>query len=115
MLTQFEGVAEAAAVALPNAYGINKICAVVVAREELDEQALRSHCAARIAHPFTPVKYFRVDSLPRNEMGKLDRRRLQEIIQELAARPVSSRFTKMPAPWRPVFETDRASDGGRGQ
>jgi acyl-CoA synthetase (AMP-forming)/AMP-acid ligase II len=86
VLAQFPGVAEAAAVARPNAYGNNEICAVVVSKEKLDEQALRTHCDARISRPFVPVQYIFVDSLPHNEFGKLDRRRLQDMIQELAAR-----------------------------
>jgi len=87
VLAQFEGVAEAAVVALPNDYGNNQVYAAVTARQEIDEQALRAHCEARIPRPFPPVKYFFVDSLPHNEMGKLDRRRLRDIVQQLAARP----------------------------
>jgi acyl-CoA synthetase (AMP-forming)/AMP-acid ligase II len=85
VLAQFPGVVEAAAVAVANAYGNNEICAVVVSREKLDEAALRTHCDARIPRPFAPVKYIFVDSLPHNEMGKLDRGPLQETIQRLAA------------------------------
>ena len=88
VLAQFPGVVEAAAVALPNAYGNNEIGAVVVSREKLDEAALRKHCDAQIPRPFAPLKYLFVDSLPHNEMGKLDRRRLQEMVQELMARSV---------------------------
>jgi acyl-CoA synthetase (AMP-forming)/AMP-acid ligase II len=87
VLGQFPGVVEAAAIGVPNAYGINEVCAVVVGREKIDESALRAHCHARIPLPFAPLRYFFVDSLPHNEMGKLDRRRVQEIIEGLAARP----------------------------
>lgn len=87
VLAQFQGVVEGAAIGLPNAYGINEVCAVVVGQEKIDEQALRAHCHARIPRPFAPLRYFFVDSLPHNEMGKLDRRRVQEIIEGLAARP----------------------------
>jgi acyl-coenzyme A synthetase/AMP-(fatty) acid ligase len=87
VLSQFPGVVEAAAAPLPNAYGNNEVCAVVVGREKLDEAALRAHCDARIARSFAPVKYIFTDSLPHNEMGKIDRRRLQDMIAELDARP----------------------------
>lgn len=90
VLTQFPGVAEAAALSLPNAYGNARVCAIVVSREKLDEQALRAHCAAGIARHFVPEKYFFVDGLPRNQMGKLDRRRLQEMIEEQAVRQARS-------------------------
>jgi acyl-coenzyme A synthetase/AMP-(fatty) acid ligase len=88
VLAQFPGVAEAAILSLPNVYGNNRVCAVVVAGQGVDEQALRAHCAARVARQFVPEKYFFVDTLPRNEMSKLDRRRLQEMIQGQAARTV---------------------------
>lgn len=79
VLSQFKGVLEAAAFAAPNEYGVNEICAVVVSQEKLDEKALREHCEALIPHSFVPAKFHFADSLPHNEMGKIDRRRLQEI------------------------------------
>jgi acyl-CoA synthetase (AMP-forming)/AMP-acid ligase II len=88
VLAQFPGVAAAAAFAAPNEYGNNQVCAVVASGEKLDEQALRAHCDARIPRPFAPVKYFLVDDLPHNENGKLDRRRLHEMMREAVARIV---------------------------
>jgi len=87
-LGQFQGVIEAAAIAVPNVYGNNQIHVVVVTQGKIDEQALRTFCETRIPRPFTPVEYHFADSLPHNEMGKLDRRRLQEtmLVQELSAR-----------------------------
>jgi acyl-coenzyme A synthetase/AMP-(fatty) acid ligase len=85
VLAQFPGVVEAAAIALPNEYGNNEICAAVVCREKLDERALRKHCETRIPRSFTPARYCVVDELPHNEMGKLDRRRLEELLQSPAA------------------------------
>jgi acyl-coenzyme A synthetase/AMP-(fatty) acid ligase len=87
MLTQFKGVVEAAAFSVPNEYGNGEICALVVSREKLDEQLLRAHCDARITRPFAPVKYYFVESLPHNEMGKIDRRRLKDVVAEIIARP----------------------------
>jgi acyl-CoA synthetase (AMP-forming)/AMP-acid ligase II len=80
VLGQFPGVSETAAVAIPNAYGNNEIYAAIVSHTELDELALRAHGEARIPRPFAPVKYLFVEALPHNEMGKLDRSRLQEMI-----------------------------------
>ena len=88
VLAQFQGVVEAAAVAIPNIYGNNQVCAAVVIQERIDEQELRKHCEARIARPFTPVKYFFLEDLPHNEMGKLDRRRLRDVILKLASTTV---------------------------
>ncbi len=88
MITEFDGVTEAAAVAIANEYGNNEIHAVVVGREKIDENLLRAFCETRIQRHFAPANYYFTDSLPHNEMGKLDRRRLQELVRELIARKV---------------------------
>jgi acyl-CoA synthetase (AMP-forming)/AMP-acid ligase II len=85
VLGQFPGVAEAAVIAIPNIYGNNEICAVIASHAKLDDHAVRAHGEAQIPRPFAPVKYLFVETLPHNEMGKLDRRRLQEMIQKLIA------------------------------
>lgn len=76
-LTQLGGVIEAGAFSAPNELGNHELHAAVVCRTGLDEQALRSHCEAVLPTAAVPVKYHVVEGLPRNEMGKLDRRRLQ--------------------------------------
>jgi acyl-CoA synthetase (AMP-forming)/AMP-acid ligase II len=86
-LAQFKGVIEAAACSVPNEYGNNEVCAIVVSQEKLDEQALRKHCEARIPRPFAPARYFFADSLPHNEMGKIDRRQLQNLVNEMTGGP----------------------------
>jgi acyl-CoA synthetase (AMP-forming)/AMP-acid ligase II len=78
-LSQYKGMIEAAVLAAPNEYGNNEILALVVSREKLDQQQLRAHCEARLPRPFVPVKFLPVDSLPHNEMGKIDRRQLPEL------------------------------------
>jgi acyl-CoA synthetase (AMP-forming)/AMP-acid ligase II len=83
VLGQFPGVAEAAVVAVPNVYGNNQIHAAVVARDKIDETALRAYCDTQIRRPFSPVKYLFVESLPHNEMGKLDRRTVEVMVREL--------------------------------
>ena len=75
-----------AAFSIPNEYGVGEVCAAVVSKEKLDEQSLRAHCEERIPRPFAPARYYFVDSLPHNEMGKIDRRRLQELVNQAAGR-----------------------------
>jgi acyl-CoA synthetase (AMP-forming)/AMP-acid ligase II len=87
ILTQFPGVVEAAAVSAPNVYGNNEVCAVVVTREQASEEALKSYCESRIPRPFTPARIVFLDELPHNEMGKLDRGRLQTALRQLTAHP----------------------------
>lgn len=80
VLSQFKGVVEAAAFSVPNEYGNDEVCAAVVSSQKLDERGLRAHCEQRISRPFAPVKYYFVDSLPHNEMGKIDRHRLPALV-----------------------------------
>lgn len=84
ILSEFNGVIEAAAFGIPNEYGNNEISAAIVTDGSLDEQALKEYCAARIPRPFAPTKVHLVASLPHNEMGKLDRSRLREWVAETA-------------------------------
>ncbi len=70
--------------AVPNELGISEICAVVVSREGIDEQMLRAHCEALLPRTFVPARFLRADRLPRNEMGKIDRRQLAAIAAEAA-------------------------------
>jgi len=79
VLSQFKGVIEAAAFSAPNAYGNNEVYALVVSQERLEEQKLRAHCENRLSRTFVPVKFFATEAIPHNEMGKIDRRRLQEL------------------------------------
>lgn len=87
VLAQFPGVAQVAAAATPNVYGNNEVCAVIVSQNKIDEAALRAHCAAQIPPAFAPTSYYFVAELPRNEMGKLDRNRLHEMIQAMVKKP----------------------------
>ena len=77
-LSQFNGVIEAAVFAAPNEYGNNEIRAAIVGQGPLDEQVLKGYCAARIPRQFVPTKFYFIESLPHNEMGKLDRSRLHD-------------------------------------
>jgi fatty-acyl-CoA synthase len=87
VLTQLPGVLEAAAVAVPNVNGVNEVWAVVVAGEQIDEPTLRAYCETRLSHQFAPVKYVFAKSLPHNENGKLDRRR---VLEQIAAPSATS-------------------------
>ncbi len=79
VLSQFNGVTEAAAFAGRTEYGNAEIWAAIVSKEPLDQQSLASYCSARMPRPFVPAKFYFVQSLPRNEMGKIDRKKLGEL------------------------------------
>ena len=86
VLLQFNGVAEAAVFAAPNEYGNNEIQAAIVGQGPFDEQRIKDHCAVKFPQQFTPTRIHVVESLPHNEMGKLDRSRLTEWLK-LAVAP----------------------------
>ena len=85
-LTQFSGIIEAAAFGEPNEYGITELCAAIVSRDTLDEQTLKDYCGARLPLSFVPIRFYFVDNLPHNTMGKLDRSQLPDWIRERTTR-----------------------------
>ena len=80
VLASFAGVQQAAAFAVPNAAGIEELTVAVVA-PRFDADALRSHCERELAAAFVPVRFVQVADIPRNDMGKIDRRRLAGLIR----------------------------------
>ncbi len=69
-------VAEAAVCGIPDAEWGERVVAFVVADENLDSAELAAWCRRRLAGFKTPRDVRRVAHLPRNAMGKLDRRAL---------------------------------------
>jgi amino acid adenylation domain-containing protein len=80
VLYQHPGVAEAAAVALPDEGSGHVIRAAAVARagQSLDVGKLRAFCAERLPAYMIPVSIAVCGSLPRGSSGKVDRLRLAE-------------------------------------
>jgi acyl-CoA synthetase (AMP-forming)/AMP-acid ligase II len=74
----FPGIAEVAVTSLPNAVGNQELVAVIVSNGEIDLDALGRHCAAQLSSQFVPTHFATTDRLPRNDMGKIDRRQLGE-------------------------------------
>jgi len=72
-----EGV-EGAAIGVVNQFGVEEVWAAIAARQPINEDQLRQHCQNKLALIFVPKKFVTVDRLPRNEMGKLDRSRLAQ-------------------------------------
>jgi benzoate-CoA ligase len=80
------GMAEAAAVTVPDADGVDAVALFVVAQAgapRLDTAALREH-ADRLPPYQRPRWLHSIDVLPRTPTGKLVRRRLRELHRELA-------------------------------
>jgi acyl-coenzyme A synthetase/AMP-(fatty) acid ligase len=79
-----EGVVECATFGLPNELGIDAVWVAVVADARLNDEKLYAHCAATLPQ-FLPAGFVRLDRLPRNDMGKIDRRQLPELMKKTPA------------------------------
>lgn len=73
------GVADAAAFSELNEMGIEELRIAVVADASVTDQALRACCGRWIAAEQVPARILRVEKLPRNAMGKLDRQGLKAL------------------------------------
>jgi long-chain acyl-CoA synthetase len=78
-LAELPGVAEAAAVGVPDERAGERVKAVLVLRAgaELTEDAVREHCAKRLAKFKVPAHVEFVDTLPHSATGKLRRATLR--------------------------------------
>ena len=81
VLESHPAVREAGVIGRADAILGEQVVAYVVAREPWSPalaQSIREHAARNLSAPKVPVEIIAVDALPRNEMGKLQHRRLQE-------------------------------------
>ncbi|MDR0454152.1 MAG: acyl--CoA ligase [Deferribacteraceae bacterium] len=80
VVSAFHGVTECAAFAYPdrNLGEIVAVALVVKDKENFNLKEMRFHCAANLADYQQPLKFFILDHLPKNNMGKLKRYKLSE-------------------------------------
>jgi acyl-coenzyme A synthetase/AMP-(fatty) acid ligase len=75
VLLEFPGLVEAVVHKRADPYAGERVCARFVARGEIELDALRRHCVARLSPFSVPLEMRQVDEIPRLENGKVDRRR----------------------------------------
>ena len=80
-LTGFYGIREAAVFTLPNEMGIDEVWALITPNGKLNEDALRQHCREKLAPSHVPARFVNVAEIPRNAHGKIDRNRLNAMVQ----------------------------------
>jgi acyl-coenzyme A synthetase/AMP-(fatty) acid ligase len=86
-LVSFEGVEQAAAFTHKSTMDVPELWAALVCRPDIDLAALQEHCGRRLGTAFVPKHFARLESLPMNAAGKLDRQRLVELLKPAAAEP----------------------------
>jgi acyl-CoA synthetase (AMP-forming)/AMP-acid ligase II len=79
-LAAYPGIDQAGVISVPNAYGIEEIWAAVASREAINEERLRAYCQGLLPPAFMPRRIVRLEAVPLNEMGKVDRRLLAELL-----------------------------------
>lgn len=78
VLASFPGIIRAAAFSVMNAMGVEELRAAVSG--SFSERALRAHCERQLPPECVPARFVAVAEIPLNEMAKIDRRRLAELI-----------------------------------
>ncbi len=78
VLTSLEGVREAAVVGRPHPEWGERVVAFLVADGSIDEQWVIDECKARMANFKVPRRIHRLDALPRNALGKVQKHRLPD-------------------------------------
>jgi len=86
VLTSHPDIAGAAVVALPKSSGQEDVAAAIVLREgvNVEPDAIRDFCKARLAAYKVPRRVVIVDDLPRSLIGKVQRREVRERLMSKA-------------------------------
>ncbi len=79
VMKTYPGLEDAGVFSITNELGIEEIWSVVVVQGPWDEQRLRAHCESKLPPTFVPGRIIKVDSLPKNAMGKIERRALPDL------------------------------------
>jgi acyl-CoA synthetase (AMP-forming)/AMP-acid ligase II len=81
VLRRHDAVADCAVIGLPDERWGERVSAVIQLRHPVDDQQLEAHCRAALAGYKTPRTWHRVDSLPVNAAGKVDKPALRARFQ----------------------------------
>ena len=80
VLSSHPSVQQVAVLSMPVEGGVDEVCALVVTRV-LAVQVLEAFCRERLPPKFVPTRFIAVSDLPRNEMGKIERRKLPDLVK----------------------------------
>ncbi len=89
-LLALPSVREACVVGIPDEAWGERVAAAIVSDEPLDERALAEALRGRLARYALPRSFTRLDALPTNSTGKLDRRAVRDRLASAQARGAST-------------------------
>jgi len=72
-------VLDCAVIGLPDPKWGESACAVLKLNEDVDDRELSDHCRALLAGYKVPRRWFRIDDLPVNAAGKIDKPLLRQL------------------------------------
>lgn len=81
VLIAFPAIADCAVLDIPDELGIEQIHGLIVTHKAIDETDLRNHCAQRMQTIFIPKRFITVEKIPRNDMAKIERGKLIELVK----------------------------------
>ena len=80
----FDGVTESAVIGVPHPDFGEAVVAIIIADEtDFDVSAVEEYLSARLAKFKQPKAYFKLDALPRNSMGKVQKAQLRQNYKDL--------------------------------
>ncbi|MGZ5801874.1 MAG: class I adenylate-forming enzyme family protein, partial [Burkholderiaceae bacterium] len=88
VLLAFPGITQAGVAGFPNQFGIEEIRAAFSSVGGVNDAELMKFCQGSLPPTFVPRRFVRVDAIPLNDSGKVDRRRLTEILESGMPRTV---------------------------
>ena len=77
-LAEYPGVRDAVVICSEDKSGEKRLLAYYTARESVEPEQLRSHVAASLPEYMVPAAYMKLDALPLNASGKIDRKALPD-------------------------------------
>lgn len=80
-LSGYPGIIDVAVASAADSPGHNKLHAFVVSRGKIDQNRLTEFWESRLQKAFVPTSIVFVETIPRNDMGKIDRARLLQFLR----------------------------------
>jgi|GEM_PF-699708 amino acid adenylation domain-containing protein len=112
-LGKYTGISDTVVIALDKE-GIKELAAYVVSNEELKIKKIKSFLSASLPEYMIPSYFIKIDKVPLNSNGKLDKKALPPAIQNIATgelfeSPASKLETELLELWQEILSTENIS------